>query len=309
MNRILIITIIFICFFQLGNSYLSANSGELVVKGNWGNEVNQLGIRFPSKNVMPIAAGMCIGGFEVEDSGKVWFTDSVNHKIKSFFNKKWHYYMVNSEYLGEVDLYKNKLYIISQNPDGYIIFDTRKEKIEKLVKVPFKTPGKIKCLASNLVLIEDISSGGIWVIENEKAYRHPAVALEAAGQNRKIYGLQMNFDSEARTIIAASLEKQLQEPEVVANISPRENSRFIFSKMAGLIKNDPVVICIDANSPDSITFSRLNQQTGSFSQLSLPVLDGPHLISSWKLCSDGQIYGFKGTASEGFKLFRAEQLP
>ncbi len=256
---------------------------------------------------MPIAPYMCIGGFDVDDSGKIWLSDSVNRKIKSFHNKQWRYAMVSSEKIGEVDIHKNKLYIISLNPNGYLIFDCESEKVENLIRVPFKTPGRILCLNENLLLIEEISGGGIWIIENGKAQKHPAVALEACATGDAVYGLQQNFDSEARSIIRAPLAKTLQEPDVIANLEAEPGNRFIFSKMAGMIKNNPVTMSINGNTPMQLDFNRLNNSEGTFSKISLPLLEGPYLLSSWKLCSNGEFYGFYGTASEGYKIYHSRK--
>ena len=287
-------------------SNVSGQNFETMFSGKWGSENNQLGIKFPAKGVLPIAPYMCIGGFDVDDNGKVWFSDSVNRKIKSYQNKKWRNALVSCEKMGDLDWHKDKLYVICQNPNGYLIFDTNKEKVEKIVKVPFNNPLRITCLNKDLILIEE-QSGGIWVVKEEVATKHHAASLEACGDSNFAYGLQLDLISQNRQIIKAELSEKMQEPEMVTGLEFEPGTRIVFSKMAGVINNNPVAMIIKARSASKLDFLCFNSEKRTFSSISLPVLPGPYLLSSWKLCSDGKLYGFKGDAEKGFKFLAANQ--
>lgn len=283
-----------------------ASDKTLVAQGRWGKEVNQLGIKFISPGILPIAPFMCIGGYDVDHDGKVWIADSVNRQIKSFHDRTWRYAMVNCDLLGDMDSFSDKLYVVCKNPDGFLIFDKIKEKVEKLVKVPFKTPGRIVCIRKGLIAIEELA-GGVWLIEGEKIFKHPATALEACGRNAEIYGLQKNFDSDTRTIIKAELSKEVQEPEIVTSLDLEPETRLVFSKMAGMVGDKPLVMSISNTSSDVLDFRKIDLTQKTFQKISLPIMDGPYLLTSWKLCSNGELYGFAGNASEGFKIFRSEK--
>ncbi len=289
-------SLILIFLLNFASALFGADT-QVIVKGTWGKKTDQLGISFLAPGILPTAPFMGIGGYEVDNNGRLYISDSVNRQIKSYFKKEWRETFVNSEGLGEVCLFAGKLFIVSRNPDGFIIFDTESEKIEKTVKVPFKSPGRIAVLAKNLVLIEELS-GGLWLVENEVPRLHPAVALQACGDANAVYGLQKDLLSENLQVIRAEISKEFQEPEVVniVEISIRK----VFARLAGMVGNSPVLATVAADQPDTIQFQRMD---GQGQTVSLPVLEGPYLISSWKICSDGQFYGFSGTASEGFKIF------
>lgn len=300
----LIISCAFLTLFIAG--HLSAADHKIIARGKWGKEIDQLGISFPAPGVMPIAPYMSIGGFDVDEKGKLWIADSLNRKIKSFKNREWRYAMVNCESMGDLVHDSGKLFVISRNPDGLMIFDTDKEKVERLIKVSFKSPLRISVINKTTIAIEE-QSGGVWLVntESEKSYLHPATSLEACGKGSSIYGLQKNFDSENRSLIQAQLAEKIQEPEVVTTLEFSAESRIIFAKLAGMKGNDPVAMTINAESPDKILFTRIKTNASPQEMASLPIFDGPYLLSSWKLCSDGNFYGFEGTASEGFKIYQA----
>jgi len=290
------LTLIFLFIFA---SALSGADMQVVVKGGWGKNSDQLGIKFLAPGVLPTAPFMGVGGYEVDDEGRIFFSDSVNRQIKSYFKKEWRETFSNAEGLGEVCLFSGKLYVISRKPDGFIIFDTSAEKIEKMVKVPFKSPGRIAVANKNLVLIEELS-GGLWLIENDKPRLHPAVALQACGNAEAVFGLQKDLLSENLQIIRAEISKEFQEPEVtnIVEVSVRK----VFARLVGMFGNSPILATVAADQPEKIEFQRLDDPGLT---ISLPVLEGPYLMSSWKLCSDGQFYGFSGTASAGFQIIRS----
>lgn len=300
----LFILLVFCLAISISN--LSAQNFETLFSGKWGTENDRLGIRFPAKEVLPIAPYMCIGGFDVAPDGRIWFSDSVNRKIKSYKNKKWRYAMVNSEKMGDLDWHDDKLYIISRNPDGFIVFDTNSEKVEKIVKVPFQNPLRIACLNKDLVLIEE-QSGGIWVVKNENPTKHQATSLEACGVSNMAYGLQLDLISQNRQIIKAELGTKMQEPEMVTGLEFEPETRIVFSKMAGMVKENPVAMIIKAKPASKLEFLCFNNEKRTFNSISLPVLPAPYLLSSWELCSDGKLYGFEGDAKKGFKVLAATQ--
>ncbi|MGM0599492.1 MAG: hypothetical protein ACQETH_06700 [Candidatus Rifleibacteriota bacterium] len=293
-------------FLIISISIVSAQNFETLFSGKWGSENNELGISFPARGVLPIAPYMCIGGFDVDPDGRVWFSDSVNRKIKSWKNKQWRYAMVSCEKMGDLDWHAGKLYVISRKPDGFIIFDTKSEKVEKIVKVPFQNPLRIVCLNKDLVLIEE-QSGGIWVVKNEQATKHHATSLEACGISNLAYGMQLDLISQNRQIIKAELSEKMQEPEMVTGLEFEPDTRVVFSKMAGMVNENPVAMIIKANAASKMEFLCFNNAKRTFSSISLPVLPAPYLLSSWKLCSDGKLYGFKGDAKKGFKVLAASK--
>ncbi|GAB4282579.1 MAG: hypothetical protein Kow0029_28210 [Candidatus Rifleibacteriota bacterium] len=306
MRQYLLAIIIGTIFTGIISSEAGAVDKKLLVKGKWGTEANELGIRFPSPGVMPIAPDMCIGGFDVDDSGQIWISDSLNRKIKSYKDKEWRNFMVNCDTMGDLAYHAGKLFIVCKKPDGYLIFDTKKEKVENLIKVPFKNPGRIAILRKDLIAIEEIS-GGVWLIENGNAVMHPADALEAVGNKSFIYGMQKNLGSESYLVMKAELSKELQEPEAVLNLDQPEGKRVVFAKLAGMIDETPVVMMSYSSEPDSLVFFKVDTDPAHRNSISLKILDGPYLPASWKLCSDGKLYGFEGNAKDGFKIYVSEK--
>lgn len=291
--------LIIIFTFAFISATVCAADSQIIVKGDWGKKSDQLGISLLAPGVMPTAPFMGIGGYDVSPDGRLFVADSVNRQIKSFQGREWRETMVNAQALGEVCFFKNKLYLISKNPDGVIVFDTAGEKIEKQIKVPFKSPGRIACLDRDLIVVEELA-GGIWLIKGDKATMHPAIALQACGNQNAVFGLQKDLLGENFQIIKAEISKEAQEPEVISLIE--NENRTVFARLAGLIDNDPVIITVSENDPANLKFSLIGAENKS---ISLPALDGPYLISSWKLCSDGSLYGFSGHASEGFKIIKS----
>ena len=297
-NKFLILFLAFIIFSQTAFT----QGFKQIVQGKWGKKTNELGIKFLSPGILPTMPFMSPGGYDVDNEGKIWLADSVNRQIKSFINREWRETMVNSEALGEVHFHQGKLYVISRNPNGFLIFDCEKEKIEKLVKVNFKSPGRIVCLRPNLVVIEEIG-GGIWIVEGEKSFVHPAVALQAIGDGRFVYGLQKDILSNDLHLIRVEVSKEPQEPEIAGTYE--NERRTVYARLVSLPGKTPILSVIDEDDPANYRFINFDQAKNK--TLKLPVLDGPYLLSSWKLCSDGLFYGFFGNASEGFKIYCSEK--
>lgn len=284
-------------------SLAAAQNTTLLFSGRWGKEVNQLGIRFPAPGVMPVAPYECVGGFDATEDGSIWFADSVNGMLKCYSNKNWSYIMLNFGKLGELAWAGKKIYVVTRNPDGIAVVSPEKGKVERHIRIDFKSPGRLKVINDKLILIEEQGTG-LLVCRNDKAELHPAGSLEAASAENRIYGVQYNFETESRTIIGAEISEEVQEPETIGLFEAGET--IIFSKLAGVIGNRPVLMVITKSSPDTVSFLKLGDNAAVEKKVTLPVLDAPFLTTSWKLCSDGQLYGFSGTASEGFRLFRAE---
>lgn len=291
--------LIIIFIFAFISASVGAADNQIIVKGDWGKKPDQLGISLLAPGVMPTAPFMGIGGYDVSSDGRLFVADSVNRQIKTFQGKEWRETMINAQALGEVCFSDNKLYLISKNPDGIMVFDTASEKIEKQIKVSFKSPGRIACLDKDLLAVEELG-GGVWLVKGDKSTLHPAVALQACGNQNAVYGLQKDLLGENLQIIKAEISKEAQEPEVIHLIE--NETRTVFARLAGLIGNDPVIITVSENDPVNLKFTRVGAENKS---ISLPALDGPYLISSWKLCSDGSLYGFSGHASEGFKFIKS----
>ena len=65
---------------------------------------------------------------------------------------------------------------------------------------------------------------------------------------------------------------------------------------------------IKASQPTVLSFVQINPMMEKAAQIDLPVFDAPVLNpSAWKLCSDGNIYGFSAHAENGFKFYKAEK--
>lgn len=297
-NRFLI-TFLFLAIFV---GCLSAQDLKVIARGNWGKKSDQLGVNLLAPGVLPTAPFMGPGGYDVDSQGRIWIADSVNRQIKSFFNREWRETMVNSEGLGEVTLHENKLYVISRNPNGFLIFDTDSEKVEKLVKVEWKSPGRIAVLRKGLIAIEELA-GGVWLIEDEKTFFHPAIALQACGEGKFIFGLQKDLLSDNLHIIRAELAQETQEPEVTGIFENEDRS--VFAKLAGISGGTPVLAIINANAPGQYRFIRIGDKAET--EITLPVFDGPYLQMCWKLCSNGKFVGFAGEAAAGFKIYLAEK--
>ncbi len=296
-NKFLIVALAF-CLFA---AITRAAEMKVITEGKWGKKSDQLGINMIEPGILPTGPFMGPGGFDVETSGKIWISDSVNHQIKSWFNREWRETMVNCNALGEVCLAGSKLYVVTRDPNGFIIFNTTAEKIEKQVKVDFKSPGRIASLRSNLIAIEELS-GGVWLIEDEKPAFHPAIAMQACGNGTHVFGLQKDLLSENQQIVRAELSKEVQEPEVVGVLE--SENRVVYARLATLLDDDPVIMITSETEPQTLQFVRVS--VNGESRVKLPLIDGPYMISPWKICSDGKIYTLGGNA-EGFKIFAAEK--
>lgn len=274
---------------------------NLLVKSNWGKEVNQIGIRFPSPGVMPVAPYECLGGYDVDDKGNLWLTDSINRMIKRYKDKDWFYLMTSFEKMGDISFFNQRLYVVTRNPDGVAVINPENGKVEQQLRIDFRNPARIKVFEPTVIGVEE-PGVGLWICRNGKADLHPATALEAVGDSKTLYGLQYNLDAESRTIISAELAEQPQEPETIALFEAGAN--IVYSKMAGLLNNRPMFMVVTTSNPGVLSFYTLDEQQQPTKQVDLPIFEAPFLASNWKLCSDGHLYGFEGIASEGFKIHR-----
>ncbi len=292
--------------FSLFMAVLSVSSifaAETVLfKGKWGKETNQLGIVLPAPGVMPLAPYQCIGGFDVDNSGAVWFSDSVNNMLKCYKDRNWSYILVNFGRMGDLQIFNGKIHVVTREPDGVAVIDPDTGKVVRQIRIDFKNPGRIKVFSENTVAVEE-SGSGIWICRSDKVYQHPATALEAAGDSNSIFGLQYSFVDDSRMVIRAELADEVQEPDVFAVYEAGE--KIIFSKTAGSKNGNPVIMTVVNSAPKTlklIAYSAANQIGGT---IELPVLDGPFLHGSWKICSDGNIYGFAGDANNGFSFLKS----
>lgn len=287
----------------IATSPILAQGTVMLFKGSWGKDVNQLGIRLPSPGVMPVAPYACIGGFDVDAGGGFWFSDSVNSMLKCYKDKTWSYIMLNFGRLGDLACYRQKIYVLTREPDGIAVVDPAKGKVERQVKIDFKNPGRIKIVSEQLFLIEEPGIG-LLICKNGQTTMHPAVALEAAASENRIFGVQFNLENDSRSIIAAEIADEVQEPEMLGLYEAGEE--IIYIKTAGTVGNRPVLMVSRRSNPAVLDFIKLGDQATPEKTVSLPVFDAPFLPASWKLCSDGRFYGFSGSVSEGFKVYRAE---
>lgn len=298
-----VILLLSICLVFLHFTGMVNADQSLLCQGRWGSEVNELGINFPSPGVMPIAPYACIGGFDVDNSGAIWFSDSINNKIKCYKNKKWSYIMANYGKMGDLACYGKKIFVVTRQPDGVAVINPENGKVERHWRLAFKNPGRLKIFNENLIAVEE-SGSGLWISKNDKPYLHPAAALEAIGHGNRIFGLQFNFAADSRTIISAELADEIQEPDVFTVYEPAD--KIVFSKTAGMKGDKPVIMIVTSLKPQILQFITLSNE-GPTGTIELNLLEGPFLPSSWKICSDGNIYGFAGDAKEGFKFFKAEK--
>lgn len=282
---------------------VTAQKPVLVVKGAWGKEVNQLGINLPALGVMPIAPYNCIGGYDVDASGEIWLSDSINGQLKLYKNKQWSYILLNYGKLGDLACFGKRIYVVTREPDGVAIINPETGKPEKHIRIEFKNPGRLTVISDKVLLVEEPGTG-LWVCKDEKAALHPAASLEAIGTGKRLFGVQFNLENDSRTVISAELSDEVQEPETLGLYEAGE--KILFCKMAGIVDEKPVIMTITQSAPATIKFIKFGDNFGLEKQLELEVLDGPFLHTNWKLCSDGNLYGFAGNASEGFKIYRSE---
>jgi len=299
-GHFLLVTIIFLFCAQS-----SAASQTLLFEGRWGKEVNQLGVVMPSPGVLPVAPYMSIGGFDVTPDGAVWFSDSVNSMLKCYKDKKWSYIMLNFGKLGDLAFFNKRIYVITRDPDGIAVIDPEKGKTERHIKFTFKNPGRLKIFDDNTLAVEE-AGAGILIKRKEQIYQHPATALEAVGTINRLYGVQYNFEDDSRAIISAEFTDEMQEPELISLYEAEE--KIVFSKTAGIKNEKPVIMIIKASQPNILSFIQIDTEREKPVQIDLPLFDAPFLQpSAWKLCSDGNIYGFSGDAEKGFKFYKAEK--
>lgn len=285
--------------------FSAESSQTMLFEGRWGKEVNQLGVVLPSPGVLPVAPYQCIGGFDVSPEGAVWFSDSVNSMLKCYKDKKWSYIMLNFARLGDLTLFNKKIYVITREPDGVAIINPESGKTENHIKLEFINPGRLKIFDENTLAVEEAGKG-ILIKRKGNIYHHPAAALEAAGTINRLYGLQYDLEEDSRTIISAEFADEIQEPEVLSLFEAEE--KIVFSKTAGIINDRPVIMVIKASQPTVLSFIHINPEKEKPAKIDLPVLDAPILSpAAWKLCSDGNIYGFSADAEKGFKFYKAEK--
>lgn len=280
-----------------------AENTTLICQGGWGKEVNQLGVRFPSPGVMPTAPYQCVGGYDVDANGMVWFSDSVNSQLKSFKDKNWAYIMLNFGRLGDLVCFNKRLYVLTREPDGIAIVNPENGKVEKHIKIDLKNPGRLKVVSESHFLIEE-QGVGLMIYKNDKAVMHPAVALEPVTDGKRIFGVQYNLEKDSRSIIAAEIADELQEPEMLGLYEAGET--IVFIKTAGINADKPVIMLVTASQPAVLKFIRLGEAASPEKTVTLPLFETSFLPASWKLCSDGNLYGFAGTASDGFKLLKSD---
>ena len=293
--------IILVLMLFTGNAW--AKGGSLLFKGTWGKEVNQLGIVFPSPGVLPVAPYQCIGGYDIDADGGFWFSDSVNAMLKCYKNASWSYIMLNFGKLGDIACFNKKIYLLTREPDGIAVVNPEKGKVEQHFKIKLQNPARIKIFSEEIFLIEE-QGIGLLVWKKGSASLHPATALEAAASSSRLFGIQYDFAADSRSIIAAEIADEVQEPEMLGLYEAGE--QILFSKTAGTHGSQPVIMLVTRSGPGEIHFIKLGENASVKKRISLPIFDGPYLTASWKLCSDGKLYGFQGSANEGFKIYRSE---
>ncbi len=293
--------IILVMMLIAGNAW--AKGSSLLFKGTWGKEVNQLGIVLPSPGVLPVAMYQSIGGYDVDTEGGFWFSDSVNGMLKCYKDAGWSYIMLSYGKLGDIACFNKKIYVLTREPDGIAVIDPEKGKVEQHFKIALQNPGRIKIVSPHLFLIEE-REAGLLIWKKGTANLHPATALEAAAAANRIFGVQFDFIADLRSVIAAEIADEVQEPEMFGLYEAGEP--VIFIKTAGTHGLQPVIMFVTRSSPGEIHFVKLGENASPQKRISLPVLDGPYLTASWKLCSDGRLYGLHGSATDGFKVYRSD---
>ncbi|EKD83591.1 MAG: hypothetical protein ACD_39C00580G0001, partial [uncultured bacterium] len=158
--RLHLIAVFFLVLFA--GTCVHAADISLLVKGQWGKEVNQIGIRFPSPGVMPLAPYECLGGYDVDDKGNLWLTDSVNRMIKCYKSKDWSYLMTSFEKMGDISCFNQRLYVVTRAPDGVAIINPESGKVEQQLRIDFKNPGRIKVFEPTVIGVEE-PGVGLWI--------------------------------------------------------------------------------------------------------------------------------------------------
>lgn len=277
--------------------------GEVICRGRWGKQLNQIGLLPPAPGVLPTTSGSGPGGYDISADGTIWISDSVNRKVKSYSAGKWKYIMVNADRLGDLVVHDGLVYVVTRSPDGVIAINPQTGKTEQRFSINFSTPGRLGVFKKGFVGVEDISDG-LWLSKGDKSWIHPAAALEAIGNTGHIYGLEYNIVDQSRSVIKTELATQDQEPEFLLLFEIDE--RIVFNKLAGLIGEDPVIMVVTHDSPSDISFKRLDTRGNIKKTITLPTLHSPWFAAgSWRLASDGHLYGFEGCYKRGFRLLKS----
>lgn len=275
---------------------------KTVLQGQWGTKDDELGMRVPYGSEMPSVPYDCVGGFTIDSDGCLWIVDSVNRKIKKFTKGKFSKaYKVDNDQIGDIVLFNNHIFVVTSS--GVQIIDAKNGKVISRVNIKMKSPGRIHVMNLNKFVVED-SGNGIWLVENNKAAKHPSTVLEAVGVANNLFGTQYNLEPNNRLIVSCDLTKRLEQPRPLYLYEEPEKTRILYSRLAGIFKNKPVLIAMLSTDVKKYSCFLVEKGRSHLSKMDLPVLEQPFMQVPWKMEADGYLYAFTGTPKGGWKIIR-----
>lgn len=274
---------------------------EEILSGSWGSGPSQLGLRFPEPGVMPAAPFQGPGGFRPAPDGKVWISDSVNARLIGLGSGTPQTIPVAASGLGDIELLADTAFVCTTQPQGIAIIDLKAGKQINHLALPVRIPHRLFVSGKNRIAISE-PGGGIWALIDGKPQQHPAKALEPIGTKDHLFGTLFDFDQSSRKIIKAEWQGENDEPTLFAIFrAPGEN--LVYSRLYGMWRGAPVLGFVSASEPTRLQFAGFDETGKSSLLVSVPLLDGPSLPSSWLIGYDGALYGFSGDADH-FRLHR-----
>lgn len=294
---------------------------KVVLQGNWGNSQNEIGVKLIEDKILPNGPFMGPGGFRVDENERIFISDSINNCIKIFnSNQISDIIKVKATYLGDIDTYKNCVYVVTKNPDGIAEYDLQTKAQKNFFNISFGTPGRILVVNDQLILLEDFT-GKIWAVINNKVYEIQLSTLEPVADSNFIFGISIDLEPTQRKILVAKLltNKELNNAPTRNNkyngtniiSEPRqfcvlkEDSNILYAKLMGLMNSTPIIIYIKANNEKkyNLVFTdRHGNITSRFNDI--PILSGCWMPSYWILSKDFKsLFGFESD-TQGFKVLK-----
>lgn len=276
---------------------------EEILHGLWGSGSAQIGLKLLEPGALPAAPFHGPGGFRPAADGRIWISDSVNHRLIGFGTGQPLIIPVPARVLGDLEISGDKAFICTLDPNGVGVIDLKSGKQLNHVAIPFKSPNRLFVCAEDRFSVSE-TQGGLWVVISGKPSLHPAQALEPIGNKDLLFGTLFDFDPSSRKIIKAGWNGENDEPALFALFN-LPGQRIVFSRLYGMHHDSPVLGIVSASSPERLQFITFDNNGKASPFAEVPLLDGPPLPFPWVIGSDGYLYGMSGDL-EGFRLHRCK---
>lgn len=298
-------------------------SPTMITRIPWGSGPSDLAIRLESVETLPSGPYLGPGGFAVDDSGRIWISDSPNRQLKGFKppapgapDPNPVIIDLPTGRLGDVACAEGRVAVVSAEAGAILVVDpdAPREKRVATWKVGFRSPGRLlptttacggaEGTGAQRLWLLDEPGAGTWMVGPVAAARHPVAAIEPVGSPERLFGMLYDFDPLRRRLIVASWSGPGADAETIGLLVSPDASRIAYSLTLADDAGRPVLGVVTASAPHRLQILATDADGNTHPTGSLPLFRSVFLPGTWKRAGDGAWYG---TAADltGLTIYRA----